>query len=184
VARLSVDKGSFAFLDVCEALQRRGITFESAMIGPASPETHQALAADIARRSLTVSILGALPQADMIAALHHYDVLVNLSLQDAYPLTVVEALLCGMAPVCSALPGTMELAAEAPVIALVQGQDGEAAAGQIAAIDWAAIPSGAAVMRHKFGWASLSCRYRSAFAELMAGRRLAPSNKSLKAVAL
>jgi len=182
VARLSADKGSFAFLDVCEALQRRGVAFEATLIGPAGRETRQALEESIARRRLTVSILGALPQADLIAALRRYDVLVNLSLQDAYPLTVIEALLCGVVPVCSALPGTIELAAEAPVIALVQGQDGEAAAARIAAIDWTAIPNGADAMRSKFSWTSLSRRYRSAFAELAAGRRQAPFDKSLKVV--
>jgi glycosyltransferase involved in cell wall biosynthesis len=109
--------------------------------------------------------------------------LVNLSLQDAYPLTVIEALLCGMVPVCSALPGTIELAAEAPVIALVDGQDGDAAATRIVAIDWTEVPSGAEVMRHKFDWTPLSHRYRNAFFELTAGMSPAPSNKFLKAVA-
>lgn len=168
VARLSAEKGSFAFLDVCEILSRRGVAVEGTIIGQASPEVRTELAAAIARRNLPVVLMEALPQGAFIDLFRRQDVLVNLSLQDAYPLTVIEALLCGVAPVCSALPGTRELAADAPAISLVEGQDAEAAAEKILSIDWAALAPSGAVMRRKFHWAGLERRYRERFAALAA----------------
>jgi glycosyltransferase involved in cell wall biosynthesis len=167
VARLSAEKGSFAFLDVCETLRRRGIGFEATIVGRADDETRQKLAAEIARRELAVAMLGELPQTELMAFLKRQDVLVNLSLQDAYPLTVIEALLCGVAPVCCALPGTEELAAEARVISLVEGQNGEAAADRIVDMDWAAVEGCAEVLRRKFNWAGVSHLYREAFLKLV-----------------
>jgi glycosyltransferase involved in cell wall biosynthesis len=98
--------------------------------------------------------------------LKRQDVLVNLSLQDAYPLTVIEALLSGVAPICCALPGTEELAADAPAISLVNGQDSDAAVARILAIDWAAMKDSADALRSKFNWAAVSRRYGEAFLQL------------------
>jgi glycosyltransferase involved in cell wall biosynthesis len=166
VARLSAEKGSFAFLDVCESLSRRGIVFEATIIGPADDEVRRALTSGIERRGLGVAMQGALAQPELVAFLKRQNVLVNLSLQDAYPLTIIEALLCGVAPVCCALPGTEELAADAPVISLVEGQDSEAAADRIMTIDWTAIADGARALRRKFDWETVSRRYRECFAGL------------------
>lgn len=168
VARLSAGKGSFAFLDVLEALDRRGIVYEASLIGPTDAETMTALKHSITQRGLTVSILGALPQEQLLPLLARQDVLVNLSLQDAYPLTVIEALLSGVVPVCCALPGTRELARTAPVIALIDGQDGEAAATRIAAIDWSALPAAAEAVKTRFSWAQLARRYGEVFTRLRA----------------
>lgn len=166
VARLSAEKGSFAFLDVCENLRRRDIRFEAAIVGRADDKTRQQLEAEIARSGLAVRMLGELPQSELMDFLRRQDVLVNLSLQDAYPLTVIEALLSGIAPVCCALPGTEELAVDASVISLVNGQDGDAAADRIIEIDWAAMKSGADALRSKFNWTAVSRRYREAFSQL------------------
>jgi glycosyltransferase involved in cell wall biosynthesis len=181
VARLSVEKGSFAFLDVCEALRRRGVAVEGTIIGQASAEVRAQLAAIIEQRKLPVVLVDALPQDAFLDLFRRQDVLVNLSLQDAYPLTVIEALLCGVAPVCSALPGTRELAADAPVISLVEGQDAEAAADRIASIDWSALPRGGAVMRQKFHWAGLERRYRERFAALSAHGSSVSTHPSVQA---
>jgi glycosyltransferase involved in cell wall biosynthesis len=167
VARLSAAKGSFAFLDVCNVLRRRGILFEATMIGQADIGIRTTLAAMIAERKLPVVVMDALPQDAFLDVLRQQDVLVNLSLQDAYPLTVIEALLCGVAPVCSALSGTRELAADAPVISLVEGQDAEAAADRIVSLDWSALASSSTAMRRKFAWAGLERRYRERFAALI-----------------
>jgi glycosyltransferase involved in cell wall biosynthesis len=183
VARLSAAKGSFAFLEVCEALRRRGVAFEATMIGPGDDAVRDALTADIARRGLAVTLLGALPPAEFIAVLRRQDVLVNLSLQDAYPLTVIEALLCGVAPVASSLPGTKELAADAPAISLVAGQDAEAAAARILSIDWAAVPSGAEALRRKFDWTVLARRTNDAFTELTSNPPQTACSPSTKAIA-
>ena len=165
-ARLSAEKGSFAFLGVCENLRRAGLRFEAVIVGRTDDETRQELEAKIAQSGLAVRMLGELPQPEMMALLKRQDVLVNLSLQDAYPLTVIEALLSGVAPVCCALPGTEELAADAPVISLVDGQDCEAAADRIMEINWAAMRGGAEALRRKFNWTAVSRQYREAFSEL------------------
>lgn len=178
VARLSAEKGSFAFLDVCEILRARGVAFEATVIGQAGEAVRTALRQAIARRGLAVTLIDALPQAAFLEFLRRQDVLVNLSLQDAYPLTVIEALLCGVAPVCTALPGTRELAGEVPAISLVEDQDPEAAADRIAAIDWAALGDGAAVLRRQFGWSALAGRYHDQFHALTAKR--ASSRSSLQ----
>ncbi len=183
VARLSAAKGSFAFLDVCETLRRRGVAVEAVMVGPGDDAVRGALTADIDRRGLAVTLLGALPPADLIAMLRRQDVLVNLSLQDAYPLTVLEALLCGVVPVVASLPGTRELAADAPAIALVTGQDTEAAADRILAIDWAGFGSSAEVLRRKFGWTALARRYADAFTGLTANPPRNVCSPSIKATA-
>jgi glycosyltransferase involved in cell wall biosynthesis len=183
VARLSAAKGSFAFLEVCEALRRRGVAFEATMVGPGDDAVRRALTAEIERRSLAVTRLGALPPPELMALLRRQDVLVNLSLQDAYPLTVMEALLCGVAPVASSLPGTRELAVDAPAIALVAGQDAEAAADRILAIDWASVANSAEVLRRKFGWAVLARRYAGAFAGLAANPPRIACDKPIKAIA-
>lgn len=166
VARLSAAKGSFAFLDVCEELRRLGIAFEATMIGAGDAATMQALQSEIAARALTVSLTGALSQDDLMAALGRADVLVNLSLQDAYPLTVIEAVLCGVAPVVSRLPGTEELAGDAPIIALIDGQDAKAAAERIVAMDFRALAASASALRQKFTWSAQAGRYHAAFATL------------------
>lgn len=181
VARLSAEKGSFAFLDVCAALRRRGVAFAGTIIGQADPEVRSRLATIIDRQNLPVVMMDALAQDAFVDMLRRQDVLVNLSLQDAYPLTVIEALLCGVAPVCSALPGTRDLAADAPVISLIDGQDSEAAADKIMAIDWSALPHGAAVTRRKFHWAGLKRRYHERFAALAAKRSSVSIRPSLQA---
>jgi glycosyltransferase involved in cell wall biosynthesis len=175
-ARLSAEKGSFAFLDVCAILRRRDVRFEAAIVGRADDETRQELEAKIAQSGLAVRMLGELPQPELMALLNRQDVLVNLSLQDAYPLTVIEALLSGVAPVCCALPGTEELAADAPVISLVDGQDSEAAADRIMAINWRAMRGGAEVLRGKFNSATVSRQYREAFLRL--AEKTAPLSSS------
>jgi len=179
-ARLSTEKGSFAFLDVCAALTRRGVVYEACIVGTGDGEVNAALPEEIKQRGLTVSQMGVLPQSAFFDLLRSQDVLVNLSLQDAYPLTVLEALLCGVAPVCSALPGAEEMAGEAPAISLVQGQNAEAAADKILAIDWPSLPDSAEVIRRKFDWSVLGKQYHAAFSELIAPSYSA--NAAMKAV--
>lgn len=182
VARLSREKGSFAFLDVCAELQQRGVAFEAAMIGPASDATRQALAAEISHHGLAITMRGALCQDDLMAELRCADVLVNLSLQDAYPLTVIEALLCGVVPVCSILAGTEELQQEAPSIVLIEGQYGAAAAEKIASLAFDSVPASASALRHKFSGPVLQRRYQKAFAALLPQPRPIHSDAAIKVI--
>lgn len=183
VARLSVAKGSFAFLEVCAALSRRGMSYEAALIGPAAPETDLALAAEIRRLGIVVEMRGPLAPGMLFEALRSADVLINLSVQDALPLTVMEAMLCGVAPVVTALPGTVELAAEIPGLSLVTGQDAQAAAARIAAIHWDSTAEGAAAIRHRYGWDVLKTRYQRAFAGLAAPSRTISSQPAVRGIA-
>jgi len=166
LARLSAAKGSFAFLDVCVALRDRGVPFEATMAGHADEDAHHALRAEIARKDLTVTLLGAVPTDSVTALLCGHDVLVNLSRQDAYPLTVLEALLCGVVPVCSKLPGTEEMARETPAIVLVDGQGAQSAADRILTLDFRVLADGAGWARRKFGWDGMRAKYREAFTRL------------------
>jgi glycosyltransferase involved in cell wall biosynthesis len=165
-ARLSREKGSFAFLETCAALSRSGVEYEAVIVGNGDLHITAALAKEIARRNLSVRLLGPLPQWAFAALLRDQDVLVNLSLQDAYPLTVIEALLCSVAPVVSRLPGTEELAEETSAISLVDGQDGEVASARILALDWGMVPDATEMLRGKFTWSTLRLRYGEAFAAL------------------
>lgn len=169
IARLSAEKGSFAFLSVCAELRRRGVPLEASIVGPADDIVRQALQAEIASKTLPVTLAGALPQDALMELLRRHDVLVNLSLQDAYPLTILEALLCGVAPVCCALPGTEEMAAETAAILLVDGQNSQAAADQVLAVSRDTVRDGARLMRDKFDWARSKLRYNAAFASLARG---------------
>lgn len=165
VARLSAAKGSFAFLEVCALLKAQGFSFEATIVGSGGSDVDAQLAGEIERRNLDIAMLGVLTQDDLIALFRRQDVLVNLSLQDAYPLTVIEAVLCGVAPVCSALPGTEELALDAPIISLVPGQDAKIAADRIQAIDWRQTGSSVHSLREKFAWSGVASRYRAIFRE-------------------
>lgn len=160
-ARLSAAKGSFAFIDTCAALAAKGIAFEATMIGPVDAETRNSLDAAIKTRDLQdrLRIAPPVPPEAMADVLHRFDVLVNLSLQDAYPLTVLEALGCGLCVVCTALPGTTEMAAAFPAVRTVTGQDAQAAARIVEA----AAPPVAADLSSRFGWPVVAARYRAAF---------------------
>ena len=170
VARLSAAKGSFAFLAVCQALRRHGVALEASIAGSADAATVRHLREEIAARDLPIRILGYLPPPQLMAHLRTQDVLVNLSLQDAYPLTVLEALACGVAPVCTALPGTREMAAAVPGITLIEGQDGEGAAEEILKLERENIADGRRVVRRLFGWPQLKAQYLPVFAALAAAR--------------
>jgi len=163
VARLSAAKGSFAFLEVCAQLKQRSIAFEATIVGSGGAEFDAQLAEEIKRRDLSITMLGILAQDELIALFRRQDVLVNLSVQDAYPLTVIEAALCGMAAVCTALPGTKELAFDAPIIVLAPGQDAKVAADRIQEIDWQQSGPSMDTLRERFGWTAVASRYRAVF---------------------
>lgn len=182
LARLSAQKGSFAFLSVCEELQRRGVSFDATIAGPADGAIHQALQAEITHKTLPVTLAGALPQDAVAGVLRRHDVLVNLSLQDAYPLTVIEALLCGVMPICCALPGTVEMASETAAISLIDGQDAITAAERILAIDRDTVRDGSRLIRQKFGWTGLRARYHAAFSDLAAGTATIPKTDITRAM--
>lgn len=135
IARLSREKGTFAFIETCNELSARGVSFSADIIGPASSADQAAIRAAIEQYGLrnSVDMRGPIAPEKLAAELQKYHVLVHLSLQDAYPLIVLEAISAGLVPVCSALPGVTEMKAEFPIIRLVAGQNAVAAADDIEA---------------------------------------------------
>lgn len=109
--RLSAEKGTFLFVDMCAALRRRGVDFDASITGGAD----SAIIAELTRRieaeglSDRVRYLGMLPADEMVEALRRADVLVHLSRQDSYPAVVLEAMACGAFPVCFDLAGARHM---------------------------------------------------------------------------
>lgn len=105
--RLSEGKGSFLFLDVCAALKRNGHDFHARLIGSCDDPTERRIQASLKQADLEdrVTRVAPLPEAELLQALSHADVLVHLSDIDSFPLIVLEAIGCGVFPICKDLPG-------------------------------------------------------------------------------
>ncbi|MET1755185.1 glycosyltransferase [Novosphingobium sp. RD2P27] len=109
--RLSAGKGTFLFVDLCAALRDRGTPFFARITGGANRATMAELEARIAQHGLKdhIQILGHVPEAEQLRLLRASDVLVHLSRIDSYPLIVLEALACGVFPVCMELAGARDM---------------------------------------------------------------------------
>lgn len=105
--RLSVGKGSFTVVEMCALLARAGVPFAARLIGSCAPATAEALRAAIAEAGLggRVQLLGAMPEAALMAELATADILVHPSMIDSYPLIVLESIGCGAFPLCIDLAG-------------------------------------------------------------------------------
>ena len=109
--RLSEGKGTFLFLQVCAILRRRGCPFSAQLIGSCDDATRRRIDAAIQDNDLasSVAVSGLLDGAGVLAALSQADVLVHLSDIDSFPLIVLEAIGCGVFPVCKDLPGARSM---------------------------------------------------------------------------
>ncbi len=105
--RLSDAKGTFLFLEVCSILKRRGQAFSAQLIGSCDEATRHRIDALIRENGLgrEVEVMGMLPEGRLLAALSLADALIHLSDIDALPLIVLEAIGCGVFPICKDLPG-------------------------------------------------------------------------------
>ncbi len=112
-SRLSEGKGSFLVVDVCAALRDAGLVFSAEIVGPADAVTNAALHDRIARHQLAdhVTVPGPKSMPQMVVALQRSDVLIHLSRIDSYPLIVLEAMACGVVPVCLDLAGARSMVA-------------------------------------------------------------------------
>ncbi|MFC4255565.1 glycosyltransferase [Altererythrobacter xixiisoli] len=110
-ARFSREKGSFLTVDLCRALADRGIAFSARLVGRADAETMRALADAIADAGLgdRITIIDWLGEEELQSALRQTDVLVHLSLLDAYPLIVLEALAGGAVPIVCPMAGAVSM---------------------------------------------------------------------------
>ncbi len=109
--RLSEGKGTFLFLQVCATLRRRGCRFSARLIGSCDDATRRRIDAAIQDNDLasSVAVTGLLPETELLAALSQADVLVHLSTIDSFPLIVLEAVGCGVFPICKDLPGARSM---------------------------------------------------------------------------
>lgn len=109
--RLSEGKGTFLFVDVCARMKEAGVPFRARITGGADDATYAALENQIAEHGLEdeVSVLGRVPDDDLLELLRHTDFLVHLSKIDSYPLIVLEATVCGAFPVCLDLAGAHDM---------------------------------------------------------------------------
>lgn len=135
--RLSEGKGTFLFLQVCSILRRRCCAFSAQLIGSCDAATRQRIEDVIQANDLagSVTVVGPLAEAQLMAALSQADALVHLSSIDSFPLIVLEAIGCGAYPVCKDLPGARSM---------VQAYCGQLVAGPDAAADAATFLAGTA----------------------------------------
>ena len=107
IARLSEAKGSFTFLDICSRLKGRHQDFEAKLIGPCDAQTMNDIENFLIRNDIgnEVRYLGVLDEAGILRELLTADVLLHLSKTDSFPLSVLEAIGCGVFPICRNLPG-------------------------------------------------------------------------------
>lgn len=109
--RLSHEKGSFLFLEVCAGLKQRNVPFAAELIGGCDDETRTALSERIAecRLEADVKLFPAMEEEALMKRLATADVLVHLSVLDSFPLIVLEALAAGTYPICIDLPGARKM---------------------------------------------------------------------------
>jgi glycosyltransferase involved in cell wall biosynthesis len=109
--RLSEGKGTFLFVDVCACLRAKGVPFSARIIGSADEKMLASLRAHISGYGLEdkVTVLGRVPNVELLKFLCSSDFLIHLSRLDSYPLIVLEALLCSVIPVCIDLPGARNI---------------------------------------------------------------------------
>ena len=156
--RLSEGKGTLLLVEVCAALRRRGEPFHARIIGSADKAFMARLDRLIAEHDLSdaITVLGRLDEAPLLAELRRSDILVHLSRIDSYPLIVLEALACGVMPLCLDLAGARAMVETYGGAWVHAGTAVEEAAAWIAQQDLAEIraraPLTAARIREDFAW--------------------------------
>ena len=110
IARLSENKGSRLFLEVCRQLKASGRSFEAEVIGTGDPRFIAELHAYAREHALDeVRFRGHVGEPGVVEALLRADILLHLSRLDSYPLIVLEALACGACPICIDLAGARNI---------------------------------------------------------------------------
>lgn len=105
--RLSYDKGTFLFLELCKKLRDHKIAFSAVLTGPTDDQFDNAIKSYIMSENLEtlINYRGMVSSDDLADELRQADLLVHLSRCDSYPLIVLEALACGTVPICIDLAG-------------------------------------------------------------------------------
>lgn len=134
VARLALTKGHRYALDAVARLGTDGmdVRYVIAGDGPERPDIEAAISA----RNLSgrVSLIGSIGEDQVLRLLRDSDVflLPSFGLGEAAPVSVMEAMACGLSVVCTHIGGTPDMIADGVSGYLVPQRDSEAIAGRIA----------------------------------------------------
>lgn len=111
--RLSEAKGTFRTVELCAALRSRGVPFTAKIIGRSDDATMARLRALIAAEGLgnRIALIDWLAPEALLQAFAEADVLAHLSLLDAFPLIVLEAMAAGAVPVVGEMAGARSMVA-------------------------------------------------------------------------
>ena len=109
--RLSHEKGSFLFLEVCARLKQLDLAFTAEVIGVCDDQTRMALNERIVEYGIkeNVTLFPAMEEEELMKRLAAADFLIHLSILDSFPLIVLEALAAGAYPICIDLPGARKM---------------------------------------------------------------------------
>lgn len=129
--RLSEAKGTFRTIELCAALRTRGVPFTARIVGRSDEPTMARLRADVAAAGLgnRIELIDWLSPDALQQALGEADVLAHLSLLDAYPLIVLEAMATGAVPVVGEMAGAKSI---------IETHGGYVARDAVDAADWIA----------------------------------------------
>jgi glycosyltransferase involved in cell wall biosynthesis len=151
-------KGIFVLLESLRLLVERGVEFDAEIVGSSTAEFDRAIREFVAAEGLArqVVCLGALYDADKYAALGRADILVHPTLNDYFPLVLLEAMQFGLAIVTTRIGAIPEMVVDGVHGTLVPDGDAKALASAIEAL--IAVP---ATVRHM--GAAAQCRYQQHF---------------------
>lgn len=128
VARLNEKKGHLYFLRAMAQLKTEGITFDYRIAGDGPFRSE--IEAEIAKLGLTdhVTLLGSIPEDQVLEQLQQTDisVLTSYGMGEAAPVSVMEAMACGVPCIVSIIGGTRDMITHAEDGMLVAQQDVEA----------------------------------------------------------
>lgn len=111
LSNLFVSKGVFLFLEVLNRLESKGYNFEGRIIGKEGDISSSHLIKEIDRMGLSskVSFIGPIYGKKKFQEMTAADILVYPTLDDCFPLVVIEALSCGLPVIASAVGGIPDI---------------------------------------------------------------------------
>ena len=109
VGRLVWQKGQAVLIEAVNLLRQRGVAFQLEIIGEG--ELRAELVSLIAHSGLSdcVQMRGALPHAEVLAAMRESDIFAFSSVSEGFGIVLLEAMLCGLAVVAPAITGVSEI---------------------------------------------------------------------------
>lgn len=121
-ARLQQRKRPLAFVQVADLLHRRGVVADFALVGPDEGEL-AAVEQSIAERGLgsTVHYEGALDYGEVLGRMRTTGVYVLPSVQEPFPMSLLEALSLGVPSVCTDTCGVAEVLRDAGAAIVTDG---------------------------------------------------------------